>query len=57
MSKDEIIKKINYTKGLKKIRVRKNIYQRDKNFQMEVLIELKNNFNKRKKNQKNKGSN
>jgi len=34
--------------------VRKNINQRDKKFQLEGLIELKNSFNKRrKKNQKN----
>jgi hypothetical protein len=54
MSKDEITKKNNYTKGFKKIRVRKNINQRDKKFQLEGLIELKNSFNKRrKKNKKN----
>ena len=54
MSKDEITKKNNYTKGFKKIRVRKNINQRDKKFQLEGLIELKDSFNKRrKKNQKN----
>ena len=34
---------------IKKIRVRKNINQRDKIFQLEGLIELKNRFNKRKK--------
>jgi hypothetical protein len=34
--------------------VRKNINQRDKKFQLEGLIELKNSFNKRrKKNKKN----
>ena len=48
-------KKINYTKGSKTTRVRKNINQWDKNFQFEGLIELKNSFNKRKKNQKNEG--
>ena len=31
------------------MRVRKNINQRDKNFQLEGLIELKNSFNKTKK--------
>jgi hypothetical protein len=42
-------KKKNYTKGLKKTRVRKSTNLIDKNFQLEGLIELKNSFNKRKK--------
>ena len=37
------------------MRVRKNINQRDKNFQLKSLIELQNCFNKKKKNQKNEG--
>ena len=41
--------KINYIKGSKKLRVRKNMNQRDKNSQYEGLIELKNSFNKIKK--------
>jgi hypothetical protein len=42
-------KKKNYTKGLKKTRVRKSTNLIDKNFQLEGLIELKNSFNNRKK--------
>ena len=37
-------KKINQTNKSKKMRVEKNINQRDKNFQFEGKIELKNNF-------------
>jgi len=47
--------KNNYIKGSKKMRVRKNINWRDKNFQLEGLIELKNSFKKRKKNIKIEG--
>jgi hypothetical protein len=47
--------KNNYIKGSKKMRVRKNINWRDKNFQLEGLIELKNSFKKRKKNLKIEG--
>jgi hypothetical protein len=42
-------KKKNYTKGLKKMRVRKSTNLIDKIFQLKGLIELKNSFNKRKK--------
>jgi len=42
-------KKKNYTKGLKKTRVRKSTNLIDKIFQLKGLIELKNSFNKRKK--------
>ena len=49
--------KNNYIKGSKKMRVRKNINWRDKNFQLEGLIELKNSFKKRKKKSKDWGSN
>jgi len=51
MSKDKIKKKHNYIKGLKKIKVRKNINWRDKNFQLKSLIKLKNSFNKKNKGQ------
>jgi hypothetical protein len=47
MSKDEIKKKNNYIKGLKKIKMGKNITWRDKNVQLKSLIELKNSFNKK----------
>ena len=44
-----IKKKITTQKVLKKnTRVRKKISLRDKNFQLEGLIELKNSFNKKK---------
>ena len=36
----------------KKMRVRKYIKQRDKNFHFEGLIELRNTFNKRERNSK-----
>ena len=53
MSKNETRKrKINYTKVSKQMRVRKKINQRDKNFQLESLIELQNGFNKKKKKSK-----
>ena len=46
-------KKINYIKRSQKNKgEKKNINQRDTNFQSEGFIELENSFNKRKKNSK-----